>query len=115
MPDRSVTEVARRRTDRILAPMRIRVIGNDMSGVSFAEETITVSFNQQGARISLNHTLLLDDLILIKNLDTDIEEEFRVVGAFQQVFGDRREWASLSIRHPSPRYQAWGGGWNAGG
>src|SRR5579863_7116322 len=105
MSDRSVTEVARRRTDRILAPMRIRVIGNDMSGVSFSEETITVSFNQQGARISLNHTLLLDDLILIKNLDTDIEEEFRVVGAFQQVFGDRREWGVEAL---NPESGIWG-------
>lgn len=85
-------EIGRRRTDRILAPVRIRVIGNDSSGVSFAEETITVSFNQQGARISLTHSLLPDDIVLIKNLKSDIEEEFRVVGGFQQVFGERREW-----------------------
>ncbi len=87
-----MTEIGRRRTDRILAPVRIRVIGNDASGVSFAEETVTISFNQQGARISLTHSLLPDDVILIKNLDNDIEEEFRVVGGLQQVFGDRREW-----------------------
>jgi PilZ domain len=105
MADKPVIEVARRRTDRILAPMRIRVIGNDMSGVSFVEETITVSFNQQGARISLNHTLLLDDLILIKNLENDIEEEFRVVGAFQQVFGDRREWGVEAL---NPKSGIWG-------
>lgn len=85
-------EIGRRRTDRILAPIRIRVIGNDASGVSFAEETITVSFNQQGARISLTHSLLPDDYVLVKNLENDIEEEFRVVGGFQQVFGTRREW-----------------------
>lgn len=99
------TEQARRRTDRILAPIRIRVIGNDMSGVSFVEETITVSFNQQGARISLNHSLLLDDLVLIKNLENDIEEEFRVVGAFQQVFGDRREWGVEAL---NPKSGIWG-------
>ncbi len=87
-----MAEIGRRRTDRILAPVRIRVIGNDASGVSFAEETVTISFNQQGARISLTHSLLPDDVILIKNLDNDIEEEFRVVGGLQQVFGDRREW-----------------------
>ncbi|HET7841888.1 MAG TPA: PilZ domain-containing protein [Terriglobia bacterium] len=87
-----MTETGRRRTDRILAPVRIRVIGNDASGVSFAEETVTISFNQQGARISLTHSLLPDDVVLIKNLDNDIEEEFRVVGGLQQVFGDRREW-----------------------
>src|SRR5438046_8009539 len=85
-------EVTRRRSDRILAPVRIRVIANDASGVSFAEETVTVSFNQQGARISLTHSLLVDDIILVKNQVNDVEEEFRVVGGFQQVFGERREW-----------------------
>jgi hypothetical protein len=87
-----MNETGRRRTDRILAPVRIRVIGNDATGVSFAEETVTITFNQQGARISLTHSLLPDDVVLIKNLDNDIEEEFRVVGGLQQVFGDRREW-----------------------
>lgn len=90
---------ARRRSDRILAPVRIRVIGNDVSGVSFAEETVTVSFNQQGARISLTHSLLPDDIVLLKNQENGIEEEFRVVGAFQQVFGDRREWGVEAL-HP---------------
>jgi len=84
--------IERRRSDRILAPVRIRVIGNNAAGVSFAEETVTVSFNQHGARISLIHSLLPDDIVLLKNLENGIEEEFRVVGAFQQVFGDRREW-----------------------
>jgi hypothetical protein len=87
-----MSTLGRRRTERILAPVRIRVIGNDASGVSFAEETVTVSFNQQGARISLTHSLLPDDVVLMKNLENGIEEEFRVVGAFQQVFGSRREW-----------------------
>jgi hypothetical protein len=89
--------LGRRRTERILAPVPIRVIGNDMSGVSFAEETVTVSFNQQGARISLIHSLLPDDVVLVKNLENGVEEEFRVVGAFQQVFGNRREWGVESL------------------
>jgi hypothetical protein len=89
--------LGRRRTERILAPVRIQVIGNDASGVSFAEETVTVSFNQQGARISLTHSLLPEDIVLVKNLANGIEEEFRVVGAFQQVFGNRREWGVEAI------------------
>ncbi len=100
-----MSEIGRRRTDRILAPVRIRVIGNDATGVSFAEETATVSFNQQGARISLTHSLLPDDIILIKNLGNDIEEEFRVVGGLQQVFGDRREWGVESTNTGS---EIWG-------
>jgi hypothetical protein len=95
----------RRRTERILAPVRIRVIGNDMSGVSFAEETVTVSFNQQGARISLTNSLLPDDVVLVKNLENGVEEEFRVVGAFQQVFGTRREWG---VEATNPESSIWG-------
>ena len=96
---------ARRRTDRILAPVRIRVIGNDASGVSFAEETVTVSFNRQGARISLTHSLLPDDIVLMMNLENSIEEEFRVIGGFQQVFGDRREWGVEAV---NPESEIWG-------
>ncbi len=97
--------IGRRRSDRILAPVRIRIIGNDMSGVSFAEESTTVSFNQQGARITLTHALLPDDIVLIRNLETDIEEEFRVVGAFQQTIGDRREWGVEAV---NPQSKIWG-------
>lgn len=100
-----MTEIARRRSDRILAPVRIRVIGNDTAGVSFAEETVTVSFNQQGARISLTHSLLPDDIVLIKNIQNGIEEEFRVVGMFQEVIGDRREWGVEALNQQS---KIWG-------
>ena len=96
---------ARRRSDRILGPIRIRVIGNDASGISFSEETETISFNQQGARISLTHGLLPDDIVLIKNLGNEIEEEFRVVGGFQQVFGGRQEWGVEALNTAS---EIWG-------
>jgi Tfp pilus assembly protein PilZ len=95
----------RRRTERILAPVRIRVIGNDAAGISFAEDTVTVSFNQQGARISLTHSLLPDDIVVLKNLETGVEGEFRVVGAFQQVFGSRREWGIEAV---NPESSIWG-------
>jgi len=76
-----------------------------VSGVSFAEETVTVSFNRQGARISLTHSLLSDDIVLIMNLENSIEEEFRVIGGFQQVFGDRREWGVEAV---NPDSEIWG-------
>lgn len=99
------TTAARRRSDRILGPIRVRVIGNSSSGVSFAEETETISFNQQGARISLTHGLLPDDVVLIKNLANEIEEEFRVVGGFQQVYGGRQEWGVEAL---NPNSEIWG-------
>lgn len=98
-------ENTRRRSDRILTPIRIRVIANDINGVSFSEDTVTVSVNQQGARISLTHPMLPDDTILILNKQNNIEEEFRVVGAFQQVIGDRREWGVEAL---NPEANIWG-------
>jgi hypothetical protein len=106
MDTEKLTNVAaRRRSDRILSPVRIRVIGSNASGISFAEETETISFNQQGARISLTQSLLPDDVVLIKNLKNDIEEEFRVVGGFQQVFGGRQEWG---VEAMNPGSEIWG-------
>ena len=98
-------EGRRRRSDRILSPIPVRVIGTDMNGVAFGEDAVTVSFNQQGARISLVHSLLPEDIILILNKRTGIEEEFRVVGAFQQVIGDRREWGVEAV---NPDGKIWG-------
>lgn len=94
-----------RRVERILAPVRIRVIGNDAAGIPFAEDTVTVSFDQRGARISLTHTLLPDARVLLTNLETGLEEEFRVVEAFQQVFGNRHEWGIEAI---NPESKIWG-------
>ncbi len=104
-PTGSESHPERRRSDRILAPIRIRVIGNDANGVSFSEDTVTVSVNQQGARISLTHSLLIDDVILILNKQNNLEEEFRVVGAFQQVMGERREWGVEAL---NPENNIWG-------
>src|SRR5579859_152985 len=81
-----------RRSWRILWPIPIRVTGTDYRGVSFIEDTVTVSVNQQGARISLTHPLLFEDVILIMNPRNGIEEEFRVVRECQKVFGQRQEW-----------------------
>jgi hypothetical protein len=102
---KSMITATRRRSDRIAGAVRIRVIGNNASGVSFSEETETISFNRHGARISLANGLLPDDIVLIKNLATEIEEEFRVVGGFQQVFGGRQEWGVESL---NPASEIWG-------
>jgi len=80
-------------------------MGNDTSGVSFTEDTVTVSFNQQGARIILTHALSLDDRVWVRNLENGVQEEFRVIGASKDVFGSRREW---SLEAVNPQAALWG-------
>lgn len=103
------TELARplggRRSDRILWPVPIRVTGTDSQEIPFVEETVTVSVNQHGARISLTHSLLLGNIILIRNLTNGIEEGFRVIPGGEQVFGDRWEWR---VEATKPDSKIWG-------
>ncbi len=85
-------ETRKRRSDRILAPLRIHVIGRDASGEAFEEDAITVNINQHGGAISLTHPLFSDQRLLIRNQENGEEADFRVVGELRRVFGDRREW-----------------------
>src|SRR6266568_5451674 len=94
-----------RRSDRILWPVPIQVTGSDSEGLAFVEETVTVSVNQQGARISLTHPLSPGTLILIRNQTNGIEEGFRVIPGGKQVFGDRWE---LRVEATKPDSKIWG-------
>ena len=96
----------------IRSPIRIRVTGKNAAGVTFTEETVTVSISRQGASISLTHSLLPDDIVLIKNVENLIEQEFRVVGALHQVFGGRQEW-DVEATHNAR--EVWGRGFSSPG
>jgi PilZ domain len=96
---------ARRRSDRILAPLRIRVSGVDAGREPFEEDAITVSVNKHGACLSLLRKLLPDQKISIRNLENDVETQFRVVGELRQVFGSRREWGVETL---CPECNIWG-------
>ncbi|MBZ5542825.1 MAG: PilZ domain-containing protein [Acidobacteriia bacterium] len=97
--------IGRRRSDRILAPLRIHVTGVDAAWDPFEEDTVTVSVNKHGACISLEHVLLPEQRIDIKNLENDIATQFRVVGELREVFGSRREWGVETL---CPECNIWG-------
>ena len=97
--------IGKRRSDRILVPLRIRVTGVDAAWDEFEEDTVTISVNKHGACISLEHVLLPAQRINIKNLENDIETQFRVVGELRQVFGNRREWG---VEILTPECNIWG-------
>jgi hypothetical protein len=98
-------EVKRRRSDRILVPLRIRVTGLDASSEPFEEDSITISVNKHGACISLQHVVVPEQKLTIKNLENGIATEFRVVGELRQVFGSRREWGVETL---CPECNIWG-------
>jgi hypothetical protein len=98
-------EPQRRRSGRILLSLPIQVVGQDVSGRTFVEEAVTVLCSQNGGRINLTHSLMPDEIVLIKNLQNGIEEEFRVVGGLEQTLGDRREWGVEAL---DPKSKIWG-------
>jgi hypothetical protein len=77
----------------------------DASGHPFEEEAVTVNCNQHGACISLTRSLAPEHPVRIRNLQNGVEEEFRVVGALQRVFGERREWGVEAV---NPERNIWG-------
>ncbi len=97
--------LAKRRSDRILAPVRIHVSGEEAPGRTFEENAITVNINKHGAAISLTHLLFSEQRLRIRNLENGIEADFRVVGELRRVFGDRREWG---VEVANPESQIWG-------
>ncbi len=90
-------ETCKRRSDRILAPLRIHVAGKDPSGEAFEEDAITVNINKHGGAISLTHPLFAEQRLLIRNLENGEEADFRVVAELRRVFGDRREWGVEAV------------------
>ncbi len=70
----------KRRTERLLLTLPIRVIGFNTASGDFTEETNTVVLNQAGARIALKHKVAAEDTLRVVNLQTMSEAEFRVVG-----------------------------------
>jgi hypothetical protein len=71
---------SRRRSDRIMLTIPLRVQGTDPSGTPYNEDARTVILNRHGARIQLPRRLLSGETVRLVNLIIRREADFRVVG-----------------------------------
>jgi PilZ domain len=94
-----------RRTERLLLAIPIRVMGNDVTGESFTEDTKTLVINQAGARISLQARVAADDSIRIVNLENYNEADFRIVGPTRLGESAVAEWG---VECSEPGRNIWG-------
>ncbi len=69
-----------RRSERLALSIPIRVIGIDLAGTQFSEDTHTRIISRAGAQIALTHRVNPGDSIRIVNLENYNEADFRVVG-----------------------------------
>ena len=94
---------ARRRSQRVLMQIPIRVRGEDVRGCPFDEETETLAVNALGAFILLQGRVSSGAQITLKHNRTGEEQECRVryVGPLR---GDKAE---IGLEFSSPRVHFW--------
>ena len=69
-----------RRSSRIPKEIAILLVGSDMEGKMFSEETKTVVLSRRGAGIVSQYALYAEQELILRRLDTHEEAEVRVVG-----------------------------------
>src|SRR5215471_20684341 len=69
-----------RRTSRVPKEIAILLIGSDVDGRVFSEETKTVILSQHGAGILSQYKLAPEQEVVLRRLDTQKEAEVRVIG-----------------------------------
>jgi hypothetical protein len=69
-----------RRSSRIPKKIAILLVGSDMDGKVFSEETKTVVLSRHGAGIVSQYVLSAEQELILRRLDTDKEAEVRIVG-----------------------------------
>src|SRR6266404_6346150 len=69
-----------RRSSRIAREIAILLVGSDMEGKVFSEQTKTVLLSRHGAGIVSQYVLSAEQELILRRLDTNKETEVRVVG-----------------------------------
>ncbi len=69
-----------RRSSRIAKEIAILLVGSDMEGKMFSEQTKTVLLSRHGAGIVSQYALSAEQELILRRLDTNNEAEVRVVG-----------------------------------
>lgn len=76
-----------RRSSRIPKELAILLVGSDMEGKVFSEQTKTVVLSRHGAGIVSQYTLSAEQELILRLVDTDKEAEVRVVGQLASEHG----------------------------
>jgi hypothetical protein len=95
---------SRRRSSRIPKQLAIFLIGSDIEGRIFSEETKTVVLSRHGAGITSEHKLSAEQEIIIRSADSGKEAEARVVGQI----GSQDDTYIYGVAFLDPTLNFWG-------
>ena len=76
-----------RRSSRIPKEIPILLVGSDMEGKMFSEQTKTVLLSRHGAGIISSYKFSPEQELIVRSLETNKEAEVRVVGQLGEVHG----------------------------
>jgi hypothetical protein len=93
-----------RRSSRIPREIVILLVGSDMEGKMFSEETKTVLLSRHGAGIVSQYALYAEQELILRRLDTNKEAEIRVVGQL----GADGEMYTYGVAFLNPEMDLWG-------
>jgi hypothetical protein len=94
-----------RRSDRVLIKIPLQVSGKDLEGNPFTERAQTMAINRNGASFVLRNSLLPEEQITVKNLQSSQSCRFRVRRGAKDLPGGLREWG-IECLDPTPSF--WG-------
>lgn len=93
-----------RRSSRIPREIDILLVGSDIEGKIFSEETKTVLLSRHGAGIVSQYKLSAEQEMIIRRLDTNREAEVRVVGQL----GSQGGVYTYGLAFMDPNMDLWG-------
>jgi PilZ domain-containing protein len=71
--------LTRRRSQRVLMQVHVRIQGTDPQGKSFEEQAVTLAVNAHGALVSLKHRLTTGSKVNMRHNMTEEEQECHIV------------------------------------
>jgi hypothetical protein len=93
----------RRRSQRVLMQVAVRIRGTDSQGKNFDEETHTLAINAHGALVLLHNRITSGCTVTLRNLRTEEEQESHVA-----YLGPVREGrAEIGLEFTAPRPSFW--------
>ena len=102
VPTPHIPSGARRRSQRVLMQVGIRVRGKDAQGNDFEEGTETLAINAHGSLILLNARVISGDVVHMKHNKTGEEQECHV--AFLGPVRSGRAEIGVEFTTPSPNF-----------
>jgi hypothetical protein len=93
-----------RGSGRIAKEIAILLVGSDMEGKVFSEQTSTVLLSRHGAGILSQYVLSAEQELILRRVDTDKEAEVRVVGQL----GTQGEKYTYGVAFLDPEMDLWG-------